>query len=827
MKYPLKRAGPRGSGKWKRISWDQAIDEIINGGDLFGEGQVDGLAAIRDLDTPIDANAPELGPKANQLVYSVGRSEHGRKEFTDRFFGSSFGTTNKRIDHTSICETSHHVGYELLLHKGGLGGKPKNHLKPDIENSEYIIWFGSSPIEANFPMQALARKLVQMRVRGGKLVIVDPRYSKSAAKANQWIPIKMGTDAAFALGMMRWIFENWRFDTKYLENPSKDAASADGIPNWSDATWLVRLDTMKYLRADAAGLPEGTDEQLVVLSGGAPAIADKADAGDLFTPDGNAVDVNGIQTKTVFQLLKERVMEKSIQEYADICGLDANIITTAADEFTSHGRKACADFYRGTVQHTNGTYNAMAIAELNWLIGNVGFKGGMAQGGGHWHETGGKKGNDYNLAKELHPGKVKASGIPLTRVKKNYESSTEFKTNGYPAKRPWFPLALHGNWQEIVPSIKDNYPYPVKCLINHMGNTVYSTPAGSVYIEMLKDSKKLPLHIAFTTIMGETDALCDYILPDRHYLERYSTTHTAPAILTTVSQVRTPLVDPVYPETRLEEDVIIDIAKKMGLPGYGDDGFGPGMPLNSAVDWYMKCIANIAGEGDGVPGSTEQEKVDYILARGGRFEDHSKRYKDDVHAHTWKGVCLFYSEKLATTIDSMTGKTYDGLPMYEAIKDCMWKPIDNSGFPLVLNTYKKSYHTQSRTAQNEWLMELEPENSIEINSKDAAARSIKTGDRIRITSASSSKGVEGKALVIEGVRPGVVNICHSYGHWEYGAKATDVDGTKTEAQTWRGAGVSGNPIMRLDPVLKDIGLQDPIGGSSSFYDTAVEIKRIG
>ena len=826
VKYPLKRAGPRGSGKWKRISWDQAIDEIINGGDLFGEGHVDGLAAIRDLDTPIDPNAPELGPKANQLVYSVGRSEHGRKEFTDRWFKSSFGTTNKRLDHTSICETSHHVGYELLLQKGGLGGKPKNHLKPDIENAEYIIWFGSSPIEANFPMQALARKLVHMRARGGKLVIADPRYSKSAAKANQWIPIKMGTDAAFALGMMRWIFENWRFDTKYLENPSKDAASADGFTNWSDATWLVRLDTMKYLRADAAGLPEGTDEQLVVLSGGAPAIADKADAGDLFTPDGNAVTVNGIQTKTVFQLLKERVLEKTIQEYADICGLDANIITTAADEFTSHGRKACADFYRGTVQHTNGTYNAMAIAELNWLIGNVGFKGGMASGGSHWHETGGKKGNPYNLGKELHPGKVKASGMPLNRAKKKYQDTTEFKNNGYPAKRPWFPLALHGNWQEIVPSIKDGYPYPVKCLINHMGNTVYSTPAGSVYIEMLKDSKKLPLHIAFTTIMGETDVLCDYILPDRHYLERYSTTHTAPAILTTVSQTRVPMVDPVYPETRLEEDVLIEIAKKMGLPGHGDDGFGPGMPLNSAIDWYAKCFANIAGEGDGVPGSTEQEKVDYILARGGRFEDHSKRYKGDLQSHPWKGVCLFYSETLATTIDSMTGKAYDGLPMYEDIKDCMWKPIDNSGFPLVVNTYKKSYHTQSRTAQNEWLMELEPENSIEINSVDAAARGIKTGDRVRVTSASSKEGVEGKALVIEGVRPGVVNICHSYGHWEYGAKANDVDGTKTEAQTWRGAGVSANPIMRLDPVLKDIGLQDPIGGSSSFYDTAVEVKKV-
>ncbi|MFQ5987233.1 MAG: twin-arginine translocation signal domain-containing protein, partial [Dehalococcoidia bacterium] len=157
VKQPLKRAGPRGSGRWRAIGWDQALTEVIEGGDLFGEGHVDGLRAIGDLETLIDPNAPELGPKANQLVYSVGRSEHGRKELTDRFFGDAFGTKNKRIDHTSICETSHHVAYELLLNAGGIGGKGKNHLKPDIIDAEYIIWFGSSPYEANFTFIALAR----------------------------------------------------------------------------------------------------------------------------------------------------------------------------------------------------------------------------------------------------------------------------------------------------------------------------------------------------------------------------------------------------------------------------------------------------------------------------------------------------------------------------------------------------------------------------------------------------------------------------------------------------------------------------------------------
>ena len=64
---PLKRVGPRGSGQWKTIAFEDLVKEICEGGDLFGEGHVDGLAAIRDVQTLIDPENPEYGPKANQL----------------------------------------------------------------------------------------------------------------------------------------------------------------------------------------------------------------------------------------------------------------------------------------------------------------------------------------------------------------------------------------------------------------------------------------------------------------------------------------------------------------------------------------------------------------------------------------------------------------------------------------------------------------------------------------------------------------------------------------------------------------------------------------
>jgi tetrathionate reductase subunit A len=86
----MKRAGKRGEGKWQRISFEQLIKEVVEGGNLFGEGHVDGLRTIRDL-TPVDAKHPAYGPKANQLLVT-NTSDEGRDGFLRRFALNSFGS---------------------------------------------------------------------------------------------------------------------------------------------------------------------------------------------------------------------------------------------------------------------------------------------------------------------------------------------------------------------------------------------------------------------------------------------------------------------------------------------------------------------------------------------------------------------------------------------------------------------------------------------------------------------------------------------------------------------------------------------------------------
>jgi len=818
--HPLKRAGARGSGKWKTITWEQAYDEIVNGGNLFGEGHVEGLAALRDLETPIDPQAPELGPKANSVVFMPGRIEHGKKEFTDRWFKNAFGTVNNRLDHTSLCETSHHVGLDLCF-------DGSHHIKPDIMNAQYIIFFGTSPYEANFPMQALARKLNFFREKNGKLVIVDPRFSNSAAKAHRWVPILPGTDAAFAMGMMRWMIDNDRIDKRYLAFPGKKSSAVDGHLTWSDASYLVRQDTRKYLRPNDIGL-KADHKQFVVMENGqangseAVAMADLEFSGD----------ISGIKVKTVFSMLKERIFEHTLEEYAAICELDPHVIAQTADEFSSYGRRAIADFYRGPVQHTNGTYTARTLGMLNFLIGNVSWKGGCeAHGGSHWHEMGGKDGNPYNLAKELHPGKVTAKGVTIDRKEKNYEDSSEFKKNGYPAKRQWFPFGYNNVYQEVFPSIGAQYPYQVKALFTYWNNVVYSSPAGIHQINGVKNPKVLPLFVAIDYVMGETSAWADYILPTVHVLEDWATPHVAPTILTTTSGVRQPCIQHVAKDAKSTEEIFIDLGIKMGLPGYGKDGFGPGDPLEKPEHWFHKLVANIAygdKKDDSVPGATEAEKVKYVLDRGGRFEAYTNSHKGDHTRHAYKKICLFYSEKLATTRDSMTGEFYDGLPVYEPLKDAMGRPVDlqRDKYPFAVNTYHPSYHAQARTAASRWLMDLTPVECVEMYAGDAKKLGIKHGDMVRVYSASNPEGVKGRAFVTEAMRPGVITIPHSLGHWEYGSKSFSLDGKPTSKRKFVGRGCSANPVMLLDPYLKDVCLQDPIGGSSSFYDSYAAVEKV-
>src|SRR5690606_28975504 len=121
--------------------------------------------------------------------------------------------------------------------------------------------FGTNPITANRGPTWLTPRITNALSRGMKMAVIDPRLSKTAEKADYWVPIIPGTDGALAMAIGRWIVENKRYDARYLKNPNKRAAQADGEPTWSDATHLVNLsdEARPKLRAKDLGIGDSED----------------------------------------------------------------------------------------------------------------------------------------------------------------------------------------------------------------------------------------------------------------------------------------------------------------------------------------------------------------------------------------------------------------------------------------------------------------------------------------------------------------------------------------------------------------------------------------
>ena len=935
----LKRAGKRGEGKWTSVAFDQAVDEIVNGGKLFanipGEEtrMVTGLKDIyvlRDaaiakamgddvkalqkakdkkkaveefkakhaanLQYLIDPEHPDFGPKNNQMVYMWGRKKGGRSDFSARFFGDYFGTVNTH-GHTTVCQGSLYFTCKALSEQyeyNKFGGGQKFYWQGDFENTEYILCVGSNLFDANYgPSNRNARLIPRLTAGTTKMTVVDPRFNKAASKANKYLPIKPGTDAAFFAGLTQWIIKNKKYDAKYLASANKAAAKAAKEPTWSNAALLVKLDKEgkpgKFLRANEINLAQvekRTDkdgkehdfEYLVVLKDGKPVAVDPNDektavTGDLLVN----TEVSGIKVKSGLQVIADAANSKSMEEWSKICGISVKDIEDTAKELTSHGKKSVVDVHRGIAQHTNGFYNVTSAMTVNLLLGNFDWTGGMIVAS-TYNTTGTKDGQPFNLDK-TKPGKNGKFGISIIRHDIKYEDSTVFA--GYPAKRNWWPLSSD-IYEEIVPSMGDAYPYPIKAVFSYMGAPTYSLPAGQTNIEILADVNKIPLYFTTDILIGSTTMYADYIFPDLSYLERWEMQGSHPNMPAKVQPVRQPVIAPI-PETVKVfgeempcsyEAVQLAIAERLGMKGYGKDGFGPGQDFTRPDDYYIRMVANVAtegiAEGKAVPDADDAEvklflesrkhlpktvfdperwekiaglnwrKVVFVLNRGGRFQEYKDMYKGDHVANQWKKSINMYQEKTAGTKNAFTGKSNPGYACYVPISTTTGvSPKDaglEEGYPLHLITQRDILHTKSRTVVDYWLLAIKPENEVIINTIDAKKLLLKDGDRVKVVSATNKEGIYdlkngikkpmiGKVKVTETIMPGVITFTLGHGHWATGASDVTIDGAVIKGDPRRATGIQANAAMWIDPYLKNTCMLDPVGGSVSFYDTKVKLIK--
>ena len=168
--YPLKRVGARGEGQWKRITWDEALEELVGR-----------LKPLRDAGTP------------EKFMFHYGRMKASSSKLIKSLFLDNYGTGTVG-NHTSICEGGKWTAQELTW-----GSHYDNW---DFDNTKFVLNFGSNCLEAHTNHTSVAVRLIKaIADRRVRMVTFDVRLSNTAAKSHEWVPIKPGTDLSVVLAM--------------------------------------------------------------------------------------------------------------------------------------------------------------------------------------------------------------------------------------------------------------------------------------------------------------------------------------------------------------------------------------------------------------------------------------------------------------------------------------------------------------------------------------------------------------------------------------------------------------------------------------------------
>ncbi|MBI2317138.1 MAG: molybdopterin-dependent oxidoreductase, partial [Betaproteobacteria bacterium] len=341
---PLRRTNPKKGldedPRWKEISWDEALDEI---------------AAVLKR---IRAEDPrKLVMQRTTTVFAQGTEVYS--------FASAFGTPNMSTAGAGIhCGNgAHRIGG--IMHSSWS-------IVPDFEYCNYALYFGASKGHSAGHASVSNMKFVaDARVRGMKMVVVDPMCNFAAAKAAEWVPLRVGTDGALALSLCNVLLnELGIYDVPFLQ------AKTNG-------PYLIGPDKL-YVRDAETGKPLIWDTSANAARAYTDAKpADMALEGDF--------EANGIRCQPAFQKLKDHIKKftpewgekittvpaANIRRMAGEFGREARIGSTIViDGVTLPYRPVAAIAFRGPNGHKNSLYNFFAIDLLNQLVGASDVVGG-------------------------------------------------------------------------------------------------------------------------------------------------------------------------------------------------------------------------------------------------------------------------------------------------------------------------------------------------------------------------------------------------------------------------------------------------------------------
>ncbi|BDB28631.1 molybdopterin-dependent oxidoreductase (plasmid) [Cupriavidus sp. P-10] len=621
----------------------------------------------------------------------------------------------------------------------------------DYRNAGLILLWGHNPTNT---WLSQAEAIGAGRAAGARLIVVDPRQTSLAADADQWLRVKPGSDTALAMALANLMIEANAFDI-------------DFVRQWTNGPMLVRKDNGAFLRGHDIGLDDA--ESLVAWDArGQRAVAagQMRDEPERFALRGTfAVALAGtLEGETV-------LCQPAFDLYAAECACypadRAAALTWIAEGDIRHAasmigaaRSVAYHAWSGVGQHENATQTDRAIACLYALTGSFDRRGGNRI----YRKPPFSAVSRFDL---LHPDQArKALGLD---------------------ERPLGPPAQ--GWvtaRDLYRAITDKQPYAVTSLVAFGTNLLLSQPDVAMGEQALRE---LAFYVHCDLFENPSAKYADILLPVNTPWEREGLRigFEVSAEAEQLVQLRQRMVAP-RGEARSDNDIVFDLATRIGL---GEAFFGGS--LEAGWDYMLApmglTVAALRRSPEGVRVPVEDVEMKYRVDNSGR------------PFNTPTGLVELYSERLLR-------HGYPPLPGLPA-SACDDGKGDWGPFPYLMTSAKNGYycHSQQRGVASLRRKAMLPQ--LDISAEIAAARAIRSGDPVRVTTPSGSAVFT--ARVHAGLHPAVV--VGEYGWWQR------CDAMGQDPIAVRGAGSANfNGLI-------DARRQDPISGSSPLRSYRCRVER--
>ncbi len=486
LKYPMKRVGERGEGKFERISWDEAYDIIAENfkkiADKYGWRSIGWVLG---------------GPGGGTTKFGAYLR---LASLTQSTRVSAWGYGDAGLPCGSRVIFGHQFPHMYLFGQLWMRQFP-----------ELLVVWGSNPGES-MPVHIM-RKVMDAKEEGTQLIVIDPRFTITASKADEYIGLKPATDSALALGIINVIFKNGLHDVKFIQEQT-------------NGTHLVRTDTGKFLRGEDVGESQG---KAYIIWDEKTNSHNKVRRSNVKSASiTGTYQVNGIECKPAFQLLIDLAMDYSPEKTSEITGVEADLISKLGERI-GKAKSVMFHTFMGLTRTYHGDISMRSLATVASITGNVNTS--ITSGPGVRTPT------PLNWEPFLHAIKEKPS---------------------------YHRLGILNLYEAVI----SEDPFPVKALwfafINFLNQCVDTNKLINEFYP------KLEFIVQTELFMTPSARYADLLLPVCSFLE-FSDYISGPY---PYLQLQKKVIEPLY-ESKSDVDIVVGLAERLGFSEYfkgGEEG---------------------------------------------------------------------------------------------------------------------------------------------------------------------------------------------------------------------------------------------------------------